>query len=118
LCIRLNSGILEFRIFSAVRTKEQLIWRAEFMALLFKHHRKGSASVLKMLFTDSELKKHLLKMYNQEKYSKLIDRVIKYTDIYMTAKDSQQTARIIIDHKNKENLLIKANEVITEKQLN
>lgn len=113
-----NSGILEFRIFSAVRTREQLIWRAEFMALLFKHHRKGSASVLKMLFTDSELKKHLLKMYSQEKYSKLIDRVIKYTDIYMTAKDSQQTARIIIDHKNKENLLIEANEVITEKQLN
>jgi len=95
-----NDGILEFRIFSAVRTKEQLIWRAEFIALMFKHHRKGSASVLKMLFNDSPIKKHLLKIYPLAKFDNLIDRVVKYTDIYMTAKDSQQTARIIINYKN------------------
>lgn len=112
-----NSGILEFRIFSAVKTKEQLIWRAELIALMFKHHRKGSASVLKMLFTDSQIKTHLLKMYSTNKYEALIDRVIKYTDIYMTAKDSQQTARIIIDHKNKAQTLTDAQTILTDKQL-
>lgn len=112
-----NSGILEFRLFSAVRTRDQLIWRAELMALMFKHHRKGSASVLKMLFTDSQIKTHLLKMYSTNKYEALIDRVIKYTDIYMTAKDSQQTARIIIDHKNKAQTLTDAQTILTNKEL-
>jgi hypothetical protein len=109
-----NSGILEFRIFSAVRTKEQLIWRAEFMALMFKHHRKGSASVLKMLFTDSPIRKHLLKIYPLAKFDNLIDRVVKYTDIYMTVKDSNQTAKIIIDYKNKKNILIEAETIIKD----
>ena len=112
-----NSGILEFRIFSAVRTRDQLIWRAELIALMFKHHRKGSASVLKMLFTDSQIKTHLLKMYSTNKYEALIDRVIKYTDIYMSAKDSQQTARIIIDYKNKAQTLTDAQTILTDKEL-
>ena len=111
-------GILEFRIFSAVKTREQLIWRAELIALMFKHHRKGSASVLKMLFTDSPIKAHLLKIYNPIKYEALIDRVIRYTDIYMTAKDSQQTLRIIVDHKSKEQTLTEAQTILTDKQLN
>jgi hypothetical protein len=110
-------GILEFRIFSAVKNREQLIWRAELIALMFKHHRKGSASVLKMLFTDSPIKTHLLKMYNTIKYEALIDRVIRYTDIYMTAKDTQQTARIIIDHKNKAQTLTDAQTILTDKKL-
>lgn len=110
-------GILEFRIFSAVKTREQLIWRAELIALMFKHHRKGSASVLKMLFTDSPIKAHLLKIYNPIKYEALIDRVIRYTDIYMTAKDSQQTLRIIVDHKSKEQTLTEAQTILTDKQL-
>ena len=109
-----NNGILEFRIFSAVRTREQLIWRAEFIALLFKHHRKGSASVLKMLFTDSPIKKHLLKIYEIGRYNTLVDRVIKYTDIYMTARDSQQTAKIITDYKNKVQTLTEAQNIIAE----
>lgn len=109
-----DKGILEFRIFSAVRTREQLIWRAEFIALLFKHHRKGSASVLKMLFTDSPIRKHLLKIYEKNKFEALIDRCIKYTDIYMTAKDSQQTARIIINYKNKAEIITEAQTIIKE----
>jgi hypothetical protein len=109
-----ENGILEFRIFSAVRTREQLIWRAEFIALLFKHHRKGSASVLKMLFTDSPIKKHLLKIYEIHKFDALIERTIKYTDIYMTARDSQQTAKIIIDYKNKAQTLTEAQNIIEE----
>ena len=107
-----SNGILEIRIFSAVKNIEQLIWRAELMALMFKHSRKGSASVLKMLFTDSPIKAHLLKIYDLDKFNKLIDRVIKYTDIYMTAKDSQQTARIIIDYKNKAQTLKDAQTII------
>jgi hypothetical protein len=109
-----DNGILEFRIFSAVRTREQLIWRAEFIALLFKHHRKGSASVLKMLFTNSPIKKHLLKIYEIDKFEALIERTIKYTDIYMTARDSQQTAKIIIDYKNKAQTLTEAQSIIEE----
>ena len=85
---------------------------------MFKHHRKGSASVLKMLFTDSPIKAHLLKIYNPIKYEALIDRVIRYTDIYMTAKDSQQTLRIIVDHKSKEQTLTEAQTILTDKQLN
>ena len=109
-----DNGILEFRIFSAVRTREQLIWRAEFIALLFKHHRKGSASVLKMLFTNSPIKKHLLKIYEIDKFEALIERTIKYTDIYMSARDVQQTAKIIIDYKNKAQTLTEAQSIIEE----
>jgi hypothetical protein len=56
-------------------------------------------------------------MYSTNKYEALIDRVIKYTDIYMTAKDSQQTARIIIDHKNKAQTLTDAQTILTDKEL-
>lgn len=109
-----GNGILEFRIFSAIRTKEQLIWRAELIALMFKHSRKGSASVLKMLFNDSPIRKHLLKIYPLAKFDNLIDRVVKYTDIYMTVKDSNQTAKLIIDYKSKKQTLIEAETIIKE----
>ena len=55
-----------------------------------------------------------MKIYPLAKFDNLIDRVVKYTDIYMTVKDSNQTAKLIIDYKSKKQTLIEAETIIKE----
>jgi hypothetical protein len=66
---------------------------------MFDNQRKGAASVVRMLLIDSDLKKLLLSVYSLEKYNKLIDRVINYTDIYMSARDVKTTSTMITKMK-------------------
>ena len=71
---------------------------------MFKNTRKGSASVIGMLLNeDSKLTKLLKTVYSDEKYKKLIDRTIKYTDVYSTLKDIKQTENKL-NKLNKEKL--------------
>ena len=99
-----RNGILEIRIFSAVPNLETLIFRTELLQFMFKNTRKGSASVIGMLLNeDSKLTKLLKNVYSDEKYKKLIDRTIKYTDVYSTLKDIKQTENKL-NKLNKEKL--------------
>lgn len=99
-----HNGILEIRIFSAVPNLETLIFRTELLQFMFKNSRKGSASVIGMLLNeDSKLTKLLKTVYFDEKYKKLIDRTIKYTDVYSTLKDIKQTENKL-NKLNKEKL--------------
>lgn len=101
--INLTKGhILEFRIFSAVKSASQLYFRASLIQYMFKNKRKGAASVIKMLLSESELKAHLLTVYNSDNYSKLLDRVVRFTDIYMSLKDAKTTAKLILKSKGGE----------------
>ena len=87
-----RNGILEIRIFSAVPNLDTLIFRTELLQFMFKNSRKGSASVIGMLLNeDSKLTKLLKIVYSDEKYKKLVDRTINYTDVYSTLKDIKQT---------------------------
>lgn len=90
-----KDNILEFRIFSAVRNVNNLKFRYKFVQYMFNNQRKGSASVVRMLLTDSELKKLLLSVYDESKYDNLVERVIKFTDIYMSQRDIKTTTTLI-----------------------
>ncbi len=97
--------ILEFRIFSAVRNVNNLRFRYKFVQYMFNNQRKGSASVVRMLLTDSELKKLLLSVYDESKYDNLVERVIKFTDIYMSQRDIKTTTTLINKMKSGKNTL-------------
>jgi predicted Fe-Mo cluster-binding NifX family protein len=91
--------ILEFRIFSAVKNVNNLRFRYKLIQYMFKNQRKGAASVIRMLLTDSELKEILLSVYSLEKYNLLTERAIKYTDIYMSQRDVKTTSNLITKMK-------------------
>jgi hypothetical protein len=94
-----KGNILEFRIFGAVKNVSNLLFRYKLIKYMFDNQRKGAASVVRMLLIDSDLKKLLLSVYSLEKYNKLIDRVINYTDIYMSARDVKTTSTMITKMK-------------------
>lgn len=100
-----KDNILEFRIFSAVRNVNNLRFRYKFVQYMFNNQRKGSASVVRMLLTDSELKKLLLSVYDESKYDNLVERVIKFTDIYMSQRDIKTTTTLINKMKSGKNTL-------------
>lgn len=97
--------ILEFRIFSAVRNTKNLEFRYKLIQYMFKNQRKGAASVVRMLLTDSDLKKLLLTVYDASKYDKLVERAIKFTDIYMSQRDIKTTSTLIKKMKSGQNTL-------------
>lgn len=104
--INLTKGnILEFRIFSRVKNVTQLTWRYKFIRYMFNNQRKGAASIVRMLLTDSKLKALLLDVYSLESYNKLVERVIKFTDVYMSARDIKTTSTLITKMKQGEALL-------------
>lgn len=97
-----KGNILEFRIFSRVRNTKQLTWRYKFIQYMFANQRKGAASIVRMLLTDSKLKALLLEVYSEDSYNNLIERVVKFTDIYMTSRDAKTTATLITKMKQGE----------------
>lgn len=97
--------VLEFRIFSAVRNTKNLEFRYKLIQYMFKNQRKGAASVVRMLLTDSDLKKLLLTVYDASKYDKLVERAIKFTDIYMSQRDIKTTSTLIKKMKSGQNTL-------------
>lgn len=97
--------ILEFRIFSAVRNTKNLEFRYKLIQYMFKNQRKGAASVVRMLLTDSDLKKLLLTVYDASKYDKLVERAIKFTDIYMSQRDIKTTTSLINKMKSGQSTL-------------
>lgn len=97
-----KGNILEFRIFSRVKNTTHLTWRYKFIQYMFANQRKGAASIVRMLLTDSKLKALLLEVYSEDRYNNLVERVVKFTDVYMTSRDAKTTATLITKIKQGE----------------
>ena len=75
-----QSNRIEFRIFPAVRSKENAIWRIDLIKIFCKNINVGEMDVLKMMANEkSPLHKHLLKVYSKDEIDTKIVKYIRYT---------------------------------------
>ena len=74
-----QSNRIEFRIFPAVRSKENAIWRIDLVKIFVKNINCSEIDVLKMMVNEkSPLHKHLLKVYTKEEINGKIFKYIRY----------------------------------------
>ena len=70
--------LIEFRIFSGVKSIDNLLWRRDLIRIMCDNINKSEKEVLRMLVSpNSKLHKHLRKVYNHEG---LVDKVMKFVD--------------------------------------
>lgn len=85
--VYLKDQLVELRIFPAVRSVANLIWRRDLVRIMCKNINADEVAVLKMMATtSSELYKHLRKIYSQEQIITKIGMFITYADLYCNKK--------------------------------
>ena len=78
-----QSNRIEFRIFPAVRSKQNAIWRIDLVKIFVKNINCGEIDVLKMMVNEkSPLHKHLMKVYTKEDIDSKVFKYIKYAREY------------------------------------
>jgi hypothetical protein len=76
--VYLRTDTVEFRIFSAVKNVNNLIWRRDLMRIMCNNINKSELDVLKMIINpNSILHKHLRKVYSHDA---LMERAIRFVD--------------------------------------
>jgi hypothetical protein len=76
-------GAVEFRLFSAVRSVKNLLWRRDFMKIVANNVNKSEKEVLRMLCNpNSLLFKHLIKVYDTDKIVNKIELFVKFSKEY------------------------------------
>ena len=69
-------GAIELRIFSAVRSVKNLLWRRDLMRIMIENIGKSEKDVLRLLLNPkSKLFRHLLKVYSVEK---IVNKIILF----------------------------------------
>lgn len=82
-----SPNIVEFRIISAVRDVENLLWRTELFKIMCSNLDLTELQVLRMVLTPkTELHKHLYKIYQGERLMNLIRNFVKFSDDFNDAK--------------------------------
>ncbi len=85
--VYLKSELIEFRIFPAVRSVSNLLWRRDLIRIICKNINADEIAVIKMMATpSSELYKHLRKVFSQEQIIAKIGLFITYADLYCNKK--------------------------------
>jgi acetoin utilization deacetylase AcuC-like enzyme len=98
-----SRNILEIRLFPAVIDTENLIFRISLIRELSLKKYTPFAIVANMA-TDSPLSDILKRVYNTpEKYNRLIDRVVKYSNEYLNYSTPAILERRINKLKNNQN---------------
>ena len=76
-------GAVEFRLFSAVRSVKNLLWRRDFMKIVANNINKSEKEVLRMLCNpNSLLFKHLIKVYDTDKIVNKIELFVRFSKEY------------------------------------
>lgn len=76
-------GAVEFRLFSAVRSVQNLLWRRDFMKIVANNINRSEKEVLRMLCNpNSLLFKHLIKVYDTDKIINKIQMFVRYSKEY------------------------------------
>lgn len=74
----IKDHLVEFRIFSGVKSIENLLWRRDLIRIMCDNINKSEKEVLRMLVSPtSKLHKHMRKVYTHEG---LVDKIIKFVD--------------------------------------
>jgi hypothetical protein len=85
--IYIKSEVLEFRIFSAVSSVDNLLWRRDLMRIMCDNINQSELDVLRMLLNHkSELYLHLRKVYSQERLIDKIERFIRMCSDFNSKK--------------------------------
>jgi hypothetical protein len=94
--IRLRGNYVEFRIIRAVESLDQLIWRFRFFQ--FMTEMRGvtfSKLVLTMANKKHPLTQHMMKVYGNDSYKKMLRRAIKYNEQFNEQTLSQSVLNYI-----------------------
>jgi hypothetical protein len=76
--VYIKDYLVEFRIFSGVKSVENLIWRRDLMRIMCDNINKSEKEVLRMLVSpNTKLHKHMRKVYTHEG---LVDKIMKFVD--------------------------------------
>jgi hypothetical protein len=103
--IYIKNFLVEFRIFPAVRSVKNLLWRRDLIRIMCKNINADEISVLKMMTNQSsELYKHLRKIFTQEEVLAKVTQFIKFADEYGNKKIYPPQTRIDKLKKKKDNL--------------
>lgn len=78
---------VEFRIFSAVKNVQNLLWRRDLIRIMADNFNKSEFDVLKMMVNpNSKLYKHLRKIFPQDQMMNKVRLFVKYADLYGNKK--------------------------------
>lgn len=85
--VYIKSEVVEFRIFPAVRSVKNLLWRRDFIRLMCDNINKSELDVLKMLVNqNSKLYKHMRKIYSQDQLLEKTKQFIYYSERFNDKK--------------------------------
>jgi len=80
-------NILEFRILSAVRDKENLLWRTELFKIMCLNLDLTELQVLRLLIDpEAALYAHIRKIYDGERFMNIIRKFVKFSDDFNDAR--------------------------------
>jgi hypothetical protein len=83
----IKDQVVEFRIFPAVRSVKNLIWRRDFLRLMCDNINKSELDVLKMLVNqNSKMYKHMRKIYSQDELLEKTKLFIYYSERFNDKK--------------------------------
>lgn len=83
----IKDRLIEFRIFPAVRSVRNLLWRRDLIRIMCNNINADEIAVVKMMSTPtSPLYKHLRKVFSQEQIIRKIGMFVEYADIYCNKK--------------------------------
>jgi hypothetical protein len=85
--VYIKDKVVEFRIFPAVRSVSNLLWRRDLVRIMCDNINKSELDVLKMLVNqNSKLYKHLRKIYSQDVLLERTKQFITYTERFNDKK--------------------------------
>jgi hypothetical protein len=85
--VYIKHNVVEFRIFPAVRSVKNLLWRRDLIRIMCDNINKSELDVLKMLVNqNSKLYKHLRKIYSQDVLLERTKQFIMYTERFNDKK--------------------------------
>jgi len=85
--VYIRDKVVEFRIFSAVSSVNNLLWRRDLIRIMCENFNKSEVDVLRMMVDSrSKLYKHLRKVYNQDKLIDKIESFVLYCDQFNNKK--------------------------------
>jgi hypothetical protein len=85
--VYIKDNVVEFRIFSAVRSIKNLLWRRDFVRIMCDNINKSELDVLKMLVNqNSKLYKHMRKIYSQDELLDKTKQFIYYSERFNDKK--------------------------------
>jgi len=85
--IHIKPYLIEFRIFPAVKSVNNLLWRRDLIRIMCNNINSDELAVLRMMTNpQSSLHKHLVKIYSFEDMINKIDSFIRYASIFSNKK--------------------------------